>query len=175
MGYYNSLEDLYNESYKLVFTYISDYTTDYQNVQDIAGIIWAKVAENPKRYLNMEKGHVRNYLRMMVKTAALDFFQIEKKQADKVEEAREALELAKTFNEDSLHKEQLTYLEQAKRVLSEEELQLIYLRFDAGLSVRTTGDAFGIGEGAVRARQYRILKKLKREILRLQQQERGEE
>lgn len=173
MGYYNSLEDLYNGSYRLVFTYISDYTVDYQNAQDIAGIIWAKVAENPKGYLDMEKDHLMNYLRRMVKTAALDFFQIEKRQVDKAEQAREALKSAKIFDEESLHKEQLTYLEQAKGVLSEDELQIIYLRFDARLSVRAVGDAFGISEGAVRARQYRILKKLKREILRLQQQERG--
>lgn len=70
------------------------------------------------------------------------------------------MESAKTFDEDSLHKEQLDYLKQAKSVLSEDELQLIHLRFNAGLSVRATGDAFGIGEGAVKARQYRILKNL---------------
>ena len=173
MGYYNSIADLYNENYRLVYTYISDYTADYQNAQDIAGIVWAKVAENPKRYLNMEKDHLTNYLRMMVKTAALDFFQIEKRQINKAEQAREALESAKTFDEESLHQEQLAYLGQAKEVLSEDELQLICLRFDAGLSVRAVGDAFGISEGAVRARQYRILRKLKCEILRLQQQERG--
>lgn len=173
MGYYNSIEDLYKENYKLVYTYISDYTTNYENAQDIAAIIWAKVAENPKRYLNMEKGHLCNYLRRMVKTTVSDFFEVEKQQADKVELAREALELAKTFDEEAFHKDQLVYLEQAKGVLSEEELQLIHLRFYAGLSVQAVGDAFQISEGAVRARQHRILKKLKREILRLQRQERG--
>lgn len=170
MGYYNSLEDLYKENYKLVYTYISDHTTNYEYARDIASIIWAKVAENPKRYLDMEKNHLCNYLRRMVKTAVSDFFEVEKQQADKVELAREALELAKTFDEESFYKEQLVYLEQAKGILSEEELQMIHLRFYVGLSVRAVGDAFGISEGAVRARQHRILKKLKREILRLQQQ-----
>ena len=173
MGYYNSIEDLYNGSYRLVYTYISDYTMDYQNAQEIAAIVWAKVAEHPKRYLDMEKDHLNHYLRRMIKTTALDFFEAEKCQSNKAEQAREALESAKTFDEAYFHKEQLAYLEQAKSVLAEEELQLIYLRFHVELSVRAVGDAFGISEGAVRAKQYRILKKLKREILRLQEQERG--
>ncbi len=171
MEYYSSIEDLYNGSYRLIYTFISDYTADYENAQDIAAIVWAKVAENPNRYLDMQKNHLCNYFRRMVKTVAADFFEAEKRQTDKVEQAREALESAKTLGEESLHKEQLAYLNEAKKILSEEELQIIYLRFDAGLSVRTVSDALGISEGAVRARQHRILKKLKREILRLQQQE----
>ncbi|MCI8608833.1 MAG: sigma-70 family RNA polymerase sigma factor [Firmicutes bacterium] len=153
MGYYNSIEDLYIENYKLVYTCISDYTTDHQNAQDVAAIVWSKVAENPKRYLNMERDHLINYLRRMVKTAVSDFFTVEKRQFDKAEQAREALESAIILDEESFRKEQLFYLEQARGVLSEEELQLIYLRFDAGLSARAVGDAFGISEGAVRARQ----------------------
>lgn len=174
MGYYNSIEDLYNASYRLVYTYISDYTTDYQDAQDIAAIIWAKVAEHPKRYLNMEKEHLNHYLRRMIKTTALDFFKIEKRQSDKVEEAKMAIEYGKTLEEEYLYKDQLVYLEQAKKILTEEELDIIYLRFYVGLSGRAVADAFGISEGAVRAKQYRILKKLKREISRLkEEQERG--
>ena len=172
MGRYHSIEELYNRSYRLVYAYISDYITDYQNAQDIAAIVWSKVAENPTRYLNMEKDHLTNYLRMMVKTTVSDFFAVEKRQADQAEQAREILESVKTFDEVTFQREQLAYLERAKGVLSEDELQIIHLRFFAGLSARAVGDAFGISEGAVRARQYRILRKLKGEILRLQQQER---
>ncbi len=40
-----------------------------------------------------------------------------------------------------------------KRVLSKADCDLIILRYEAGLSAREVGEAFGISEGAVRVKQ----------------------
>jgi len=174
MKKYKSLEELYFENHKLVFTYIGDYTTHQPSVQDIASIIWCKVADDPQKFLNMDEIWLRNYLRVMVRTAVSDYFKIEEKERMKAKKVREVLERGMLEEEDFLLKEELKYLEQAKQVLLKEDCDLILLRFEAGLSAREVGEAFGISEGAVRVRQHRILKKLKKEIIRLRSNEYGE-
>ncbi len=169
MKKYSTLEEMYLDMYKLIYTYISDFTKDTIAAQNIASIIWGKVAENPSKFLDMEINHLRNYMRKMVKTAVSDYFKIEKKQ-ESILKSEELLEAEKSVEEECLGKEDMIYLERAKKILNEDELQLLYLRFEAGLSARKVGDAFGISEGAARVKQYRILKKLKDEIIRLQQQ-----
>lgn len=169
MEKYSTLEDMYWDMYKLIYTYISDFTKNNTAAQDIASIVWGKVAENPSKFLDMEIRHLHNYMRKMVKTAVSDYFKIEKRQ-NEIVNPENMLEAEKSVEEECLGKEDLIYLERARRILNEDELQLIYLRFEAGLSARKVGNAFGISEGAVRVKQYRILKKLKDEIIRLQQQ-----
>jgi len=166
MKKYESLEELYLENYKLVFTYIRDYTAHQSSIQDIASIVWCKVADDPQKFLGMDEVWLHNYLRVMVLTAVSDYFKTEERERMKVEKARETLEYG-VMEEDFLLREELAYLEQAKQVLSEADYDLIALRFDTGLSAREVGAAFGISEGAVRVRQHRILKKLKKEIIRL--------
>ena len=83
--------------------------------------------------------------------------------------SEEILKAEKSVEEECISREDFIYLDRARKILSEDELQLIYLRFEAGLSARQVGNAFGISEGAVRVKQYRILKKLRDEIIRLQQ------
>lgn len=168
MEKYSTLEELYWNTYKLVYTYISDFTKDTIAAQDIASIIWGKVSEKPPKFLDLEIVHLRNYLRVMVRTTVSDYFRIEKRQ-DEIVKAENMLEAEKSVEEECIRREDLICLEKAKKILDEDEIQLIYLRFETGLSAREVGDAFGISEGAVRVKQHRILKKLKNEIIRLQQ------
>ena len=169
MEKYSTLEKMYWGMYKLVYTYISDYTKDITVAGDIASIIWGKVVENPSKFLAMEICHLRNYMRKMVKTAVSDYFRTEERQ-DELLMLEKILEAEKSVEEQYICKEDLIYLDRARKVLNEDERQLVYLRFGAELSAREVGEAFGISEGAVRVKQYRILKKLKAEIIRLQQQ-----
>ena len=171
MKKYKTLEELYMKNCKLVYTYIRDYTTHQSCVQDIASIIWCKVVEDPQQFLKMDETWLHNYLRVMAKSAVSDYFKIEEKEHVKVEKVREALKYELLEEEDFLLKEELEYLEQAKRILSEAECDLIILRYEAELSAREVGEAFGISEGAVRVKQHRILKKLKKEIIRLRSDE----
>ena len=168
MEKYATLEKMYWDMYKLIYTYIGDYTKDRIAADDIASIIWGKVVENPSKFLDMEICYLRNYMRKMVKTAVSDYFRIEKRQDDLLK-LEKVLEAEKSVEEECISREDLIYLDRARKVLNEDELQLVYLRFEAELNAREVGDAFGISEGAVRVKQHRILKKLKAEIIRLQQ------
>ena len=167
MKKYGSMEELYLENYKLVYTYIGDYTEHQPSIEDIASIIWCKVSNDPQKFLDMDEIWLHNYLRVMARTAVSDYFKVEEREHMKIKHVREDFEYGYPVEEEFLLREDLAYLEQAKRVLSKAECDLILLRYEAGLSAREVGEAFGITEGAVRVKQHRILKKLKEEIIRL--------
>lgn len=168
---YTSLEELYMDNYRLVFTYISNHTDNWEIAQELAAIIWAKVVENPERYLDMDKIWLKNYLRVMTKTIAADYFEEEAKHKGQLTE--DSIDIladtikARTTEEEFFLQEDLKYLKEARKCLPVEENEIITLRFEAGLSAQVVGEAFGMSEGTLRVKQYRILKKLKVEITRL--------
>lgn len=167
MEKYKSLEELYMDNYKLIFAFLFDYTNHQQTAEDLASIVWSKVVGNPDKFLDMDKAWLRNYLRKVAKHAAIDYFNGEKKRQERESELKEVLELISSPEDEFLLKEQLAYLEQAKAVLNESELELVCQRFIAELSISDIAVALGITAGAVRVKQHRIFKKLKVEIERL--------
>lgn len=168
---YNSLEELYMDNYKLVYTYISDYTNKQDMAQELSSIIWAKVAENPQRYLNMDRVWLKNYLRIMTRTTAADYFEKEAKYKGQLSE--DSLDIladtihARSTEEEFFIREDLQHLKEARKMLSFEDNEILTMRFEADLSARVVGEAFGISEGSLRVKQHRILKKLKAEISNL--------
>lgn len=165
---YGSLEELYNDNRKLVFVMVSDYTDDEEQKKDINSSVWAKIAEQPQKYMTMEPAHFRNYLRMIVKTSAVDYLRCEEKETSKLQLfQREDRISYYDFDEGEFYADCLEYLAEAVSVLNFEEKELIRLRFGKKLPARQTGEILDISEGNVRVKQKRILAKLKEEILRL--------
>lgn len=168
---YKSLEELYIDNYLLIYTYISDYTTRQEDADELSAIIWAKVAENPERYLSMNKVWLKNYLRIMTRTTAADYF--EKVAQYKGHLSEDSIDIladtiqAHSTEEEFFRREDLRHLKTAKMKLTSEENEILAMRYETELSARDVGEAFGITEGSLRVRQHRILKKLKAEITRL--------
>ena len=161
---YNSLEELYLNTYRLVYIFISDYIRDWYVAEDIASIIWVKVSECADKYLDMDITHLHNYLRIMVQNEVNDYYRKKNCHDNNIERAGTSIVPPRTLEEEYVLQENLDNLERAKNTLSEEDRRLLALRFDAGLSARETGKDLGISEGAVRVRQHRILAKLKKEF-----------
>lgn len=170
MDKYKSLEELYIDNYKLIYTFFFDHTNHKQIAEDLASVLWSKVAEDPKKFLEMDKRWLQNYLRKVAKNLTIDFFKSEKKYRESVDISKEIIELVPSPEEEYLLKEEFAYLEQAKSVLTESELELVCLRYIAGLSPGDIAADLGLTAGAVRIKQHRILKKLKREITHLMNQ-----
>lgn len=166
---YETLEEMYIDNYKLVFTYIKDYTEDPDLMEELASTIWLKVWERVEVFLVMDKKGVKYYLRAMVKTTVSDYFRHLHKENTMIEKV---IDLYEPFDwnseEDKLFKEDmLYYLKKSILSLTEKEQLLITMRFIHNKSARETGDILGIKEGAVRVRQLRILVKMRNEIKKL--------
>ena len=76
--YFTSLEEIYLENYKLVNAFIRDYYSDEETVKDISSIVWIKVMEEPDRYISMNEYWLQNYLRIVVRSVAVNQMRSEK-------------------------------------------------------------------------------------------------
>ena len=69
--------------------------------------------------------------------------------------------------EEFLTAEDAIYLENACRVLEDEEKDIIQMKFAYKMSAKEISDILEISEEAVRVRQFRVIRKLRNEIIRL--------
>ncbi len=70
--YYNSLEEMYLDNYKLVNAFIRDYFSDEEMVKDMASMVWLKVTEHFDRFAEMDSRWIKNYLRVVVRNMVTD-------------------------------------------------------------------------------------------------------
>lgn len=161
-AYYSSFEEMYLDNYKLVILFIRDYITDQYLVQDIASIVWTKVAEHIERCISMDRLWLRNYLRVMVRNTVADQYREEKAIKELQEKIQDILKYtAVNPTEENDDKE---YLRGAIAILSDEEIQLLYLKYEKMLNSEEIGAMLGVGSGAVRMRLKRIVEKLRKKI-----------
>lgn len=161
-AYYSSFEEMYLDNYKLVILFIRDYITDPYLVQDISSIVWTKVAEHIERCISMDILWLRNYLRVMVRNTVADQYREEKAIKELQEKIQDILKYtAVNPTEENDDKE---YLRGAIAILSDEEIQLLYLKYEKMLNSEEIGAMLGVGSGAVRMRHKRIVEKLRKKI-----------
>ena len=68
--HYESVEELYLDNYRLLAKFAGDYVNDNEIKQEIVAIVSMKIVERAETLLNFEKRHVKNYLRVTVRSVA---------------------------------------------------------------------------------------------------------
>lgn len=159
---YETFEELYLNTHRLVFMFIRDYTKDWDTAEEISSIVWLKIWERPETYFHQEISWVHNYIRVMVKNEVCEQYRIKTRQDKKLEKIAEISKPSLTAEEEFILKENLNELKKARKQLSEAEKQLLDLRFDQGLTVKETGRVMGLTQSTVKMRQCRLLMKLRK-------------
>lgn len=166
--YYSSLEELYLDNRKLIFAFLQDRNiTDIELQDEIASTVWLKVVERGVFFLEKEKRWVKNYLRIMIKTAISDYFRVVDRDANAVKKIGSVLELSDAWSsaeDELLTKEMNLFLAECLKNISDEEAELIILRFKYELPAKEIGYMLGISEGNVRVRQRRAIIKLQKSL-----------
>ena len=169
-----SLEEIYEANYRLIYVYICDYSVYEELVEEISSIVWEKVAEHSEDYLAKDDRWLKNSLRIIVRTTMADHFRREAAFNRAYEKLKEATErYGEDCSEEIFREDRKRYLAEALCILSEEEKLLINMRFVRRLTSREAAELLGISDGAVRMRQERILRKLRAEIERLENENGG--
>lgn len=172
--FFTSLEEIYEANYRLINVFICDYSVDEEVAKEISSIIWEKIAEHPQRYLAMDAEWLKNYLRDIVKTTIADHYRQEASFNRACEKLKDTLErYGEDFSEKIFKDDRKNHLAKALDILSEEEKLLINMKFGRKMTSEAIGEVIGISGGAVRMRQERILRKLRAEIERLENENGG--
>ncbi len=164
--HYGSVEELYLDNYRLLAKFAGDYVTDNEIKKEIVAIVSMKIVERAETLLNFEKRHVKNYLRVTVRSVAADYYKSQKREEDLKESLIDFLENASVeeSSADLFLAEEEESLAAAIQTLSEKEKILIYLKYELQLSFREIGELLHMTEGNVRVQKYRTVTKLKKEL-----------
>lgn len=168
--YYNSLEEMYLDNYKVVNAFIRDYFSDEEMVKDMASMVWLKVTEHFDRFAEMDSRWIKNYLRVVVRNMVTDHLRKQSK-AKQIQE--ELAFLPREDYEESradaklFAQEKEKYLKQAVSALSYEDRLFIYMRYGKKITSEEIGRLMGMTGSGVRMKQARLLKRLKEEITKL--------
>lgn len=173
---YDSLEDLYRESEKLVYAFIRDYTSDENLVIELSQVVWYKVWKNFDKFRNKDRKDAQNYIRAIARNTVADHFKSEKQELEAFEEISclyggECNMDTEKEIKDLLNRELQEYLEEAYGVLSDSEAELVKLKYGDNLKSGEIGELLGISDALVRVRLQRIREKLKKEIIMLQRRD----
>ena len=142
---YKDLEELYYSNYKLVYVMAADYTENADMKNEAAYCLWEKISQNPERYLSMDEYQLKNYIRVMVKNIFMDHFKREKRETVEFQEEHFKGALPVYFeSENDWRSDELACLGKAKNILTLEEKELIFFRFEEGMSATEAFRKFGI-------------------------------
>ena len=172
---YTHLEEMYLDNEKLVYTFFRDYSKDEELILEWSQKLWHKVWSNFDKFRGKEKKEVQRYLRVMVRNLVSDHFNKERRENEVLEQWHyEEREKSTTVEEESelfSNPTLLEYLIIALEILTDEERDLVYLRYDQNLRSAAIGQLLGTSDGLVRVRLQRIREKLKKEVERLRKED----
>lgn len=166
--YYTTLEELYIDNRKLIFSYLQDGDiADVELQEELASELWLKVWEREESFLEKDKRWVKNYLRIMIKNTISDYYRkvkCENKAINKIGTLIELSDRCVTVESEIYAKEMMKILGEGLKCLSDKEASLIIMRFKYNLSAKEIGDILDITEGNVRVKQMRIMIKLRKTL-----------
>jgi len=173
---YSSIEELYADNEKLIYTFIRDHTEDETAVGELVQIIWYKILTNYDKLPTFSTKKTKDYIRAIAHNAVVDYFEEEKKRLDLFDEMvyffkEESDETIEAELEDFCNRELEDYLHEAIDILDEREKYLIKLRFYDKMTSPAMGELLGMSDGVVRMTILRILKKLRKEIETMQRRD----
>lgn len=166
---YKTAEEMYSDNRKLVYAFLTDYEINFEDKKDIAQTIWLKVFANTEKFMNMDRNHFKNYLRIAVKTTVMDFYREAQRSAELAEELLMHTDgIEKSIEQELFGTDYAQHLTEACETLSNQEQLLLSLRYAKNMPYGTISELLGVSEEAVRKQHSRVMNKLKREILRLE-------
>lgn len=140
-----------------IYRYLLHKTADRRAAEDLTSQVFLKAFEQLPRYRH--RGHFAAWLFTIARNAARDHFR--KSSRVVALDAAQELTLSSDPLDEVVATDEIRRLDSLIRALPEEELELIRLRYVAGLSHVEIGETVGRSEEAVRKSIVRLLARLR--------------
>lgn len=155
----DALRALHQRFYGMVARYIQMKVSDSHMVEDLSGEVFVRVLEGLQRgkgWRDSPQGWIMGIARHVV---ADHYRQQEKRREMPLSEHLPAEETDAPFQQ-AVHNERKRLLWQALRQLTDEQRDVIILRFMGGIDIKSVAIAINKTPGAVKALQHRALRAL---------------
>ena len=153
--------ELYEEYLDKVFRYIQYGVNNMQLAEDLTSAVFEKVLVNFSKY-SSDKASFSTWIFSIARNVVIDYYRVNgKRQAVSLEEATERPSGDLSPEEELLKREELKRLQVCLAELSQEEQEIIRLKFGAELNNRQIAKMLGLSESNVGTKLYRGVKKLR--------------
>jgi RNA polymerase sigma-70 factor (ECF subfamily) len=157
---------LYDVYFERIYRYVRLKMGDPVEAEDVTGAVFLNAWRNMEHFVPQGEGSFQAWLFRLAHNALVDRYRRQRDidPLDAVEEYR--LPVDARFNPEAVLEQRLTVeeLHDALRTLTEEQREVVLLRFVEGLSAREIGEIMGKQEGTVRGMQFRAIEALRRAL-----------
>jgi RNA polymerase sigma-70 factor (ECF subfamily) len=153
----NSREKLFEYIYPKIYRFIYYRTNNKTDAEDLAGDVILKIA----KALPRQKGNFNSWIYKIARNTVIDFYRKQSVRKSKVsiDEVLEGLPNGrKDFTKRILDGESL---KKAMKLLTNNQKEVIFLKFIEGYKNKEVAEIVGVSEGAVKLLQFRALKAMR--------------
>ena len=153
--------ELYEEYLGKVFRYIQYRVNNIQLAEDLTSAVFEKALVNFSKY-SKDKASFSTWIFSIARNVVIDYYRVkERRQTIPLEEATEISSEDLSPEEELLKREEVERLRVCLAELSQEEQEIIRLKFGAELNNRQIAKMLGLSETNVGTKLYRAVRKLR--------------
>lgn len=155
-----------------IYWYIYRKITDPEAAEDITADVFMKLYENWNNVGSRKPNALAAWLYTVARNASIDHLRKKgRRQIRNIEdeETDSATRVFENFAEEAMKEEDLKNMREALKELSEEEKEIINLRFEEELKFNEIAEIIGKEEGACKMTLYRSIRKVRQVLNELYQ------
>ena len=149
-----SIDKIYEEYYQKVFSYINSRINNYHDSEDLCEDVFTKVFRNMEKF-DDTKSALSTWIFNITKNTLIDFYRTR----------HDSYELLDNYEyeeeKDGVSETELADLAVALNKLSQEERDIIVLKYYEGYSLKEIGEKMSMTYGVVKLRHNSALEKMK--------------
>ncbi len=153
--------ELYEEYLPKVFRYLQYKVSNIQLTEDLTSAVFEKALVNFGKY-SSDKAKFSTWIFSIARNLVIDHYRVQgRRQTVSLEEAAEMSSGDLALEEELVRKEELRKLRVSLSGLSQEEQEIISLKFGSELNNRQIARMLGLSESNVGTKLYRAVRKLR--------------
>jgi RNA polymerase sigma-70 factor (ECF subfamily) len=163
--------ELYNLYFERIYRYIRLKVGNPADAEDVTAVVFLSAWRGIERFSPKHEASFSGWLFRLAHNALIDRYRRIRPTVSLDEALDESATEDVTLSPEASLEWRLTLAElrRALEALTEEQREVVLLRFVEGLSAREVGDIMGKQEGTVRGMQFRALEALRRGLARSQE------
>jgi RNA polymerase sigma factor (sigma-70 family) len=152
---------LYDEYMDKVYRYIQYRVNSMQLAEDLTSIVFEKALVNFDKFSN-DRASFSTWIFSIARNVVIDHYRVNsKRQTIPLEESTAQSSDEQSPEEQLERKDERERLSMCLAELSEEEREIVQLKFGGGLNNRQIGNMLGLSESNVGTKLYRVIRKLR--------------
>ena len=158
-GNADAFAQLYRANIQAIYRYIYHRVNDVHLAEDLTGDVFTRALKSMATYRDQGKPFVA-WLYRIAHARVVDYYRMSNRRPIESDVEAEPIPVIANMDEGILRRQTAKALREAIGTLTDEQQQVVILRFIEGQSIETVADTMGKNANAIKALQHRALRTL---------------